>query len=161
LDFAAARLQVLPGLPRILPTDLLPGGPSLFRMSFQYPHVLRRHLFRRNHLCLQQRLATTVRCLSWDFQRSPLRCTLLKSPLPPRHRCRRFETSRTTARLCSASTVFHRLDGFRLFNPARLLHRAANHGVPGVLLISRPTPHQTVPPSEVFSPFLAVLSRYA
>jgi hypothetical protein len=52
----------------------------------------------------------------------------------------RFETGRTTACLRSAFTVFHRPDGLRLFDPARLLHRAANHGVPGVSKPLQPLP---------------------
>lgn len=161
LDFTAGRRQVQTGCPECLLTDLSPGGLSLFRMCCQYPLVLRRRLFRRYHLCLQQWLATTIRCLSWDFQRSPLRRSLPKNPLPLQHCCCRFVMSRTTAHPRSVSTVFHRLDGLRLFDPARLLRRAANHGVSGVLMVSRPSPHQTVPPSEVFSPSLAVLSRIA
>jgi hypothetical protein len=69
--------------------------------------------------------------------------------------------SGTTARPRSASTVFHRPDGLLLSDPARLLHRAANHGVPGVLTVFRLSPHQTVLPFEVFSPVLAIVSRNA
>jgi len=74
-------------------------------------------------------LRATVRCLSWDFQRSPLRRTLLKSPLPPRHRCRRFEMSGATVHLRSVFAVSHRPDSFRLFNPAHVLQCAADHEV--------------------------------
>jgi len=73
--------QVPSGDPEHLPTDLQPGGSSLFRLIDQYPPVLRRRLFRRYHLCLQPWLAATIGCLSWDFQRSPLRRSLPKSPL--------------------------------------------------------------------------------
>jgi len=34
---------------------------------------------------------------------------------------------------CSVSVVLRHLDGFRLFDPARMLQRAADHGVRGVL----------------------------
>lgn len=149
----------LPGFPRRLLTDLLPGGPSSFRINASTLLCFDVAFFDATISASNGGLRPNVGCLSWDFQRSPLRRTLPKSPLPLRHCCRRFVTSRTTAHPCSVCTVFHRPDGLRLFDPARVLRRAANHGVPGVLMISRPSPHQTVLPSEVFSPFLAVLSR--
>jgi len=68
-----------------------------------------------------------------DFQRSPLRRSQSKSPLPRRHCCLRFGSDGATVQPCSASAVSHRPDGFRLSNLARLLRRAANHGVRGVL----------------------------
>jgi hypothetical protein len=56
-----------------------------------------------------------------------------KSPLPRRHRCLRFGSDGATVQPRSASAVSHRPDGFRLSDLARLLRRAANHGVRGVL----------------------------
>lgn len=153
--------RFVPGFPGFLLTDLLPGGSSIFRMLTSTLVCFNVAYFDITISASNSGLRPSAGCLSWDFQRSPLRRLQPKSPLPHRHCCLCFGTSRTTARPCSAFTVFHRPDGFRLFDPARLLHRASNHGVSGVLMISRPSPRQTVPPSEVFSPFLAVLSRYA
>jgi hypothetical protein len=153
--------RFVPGFPGFLLTDLLPGGSSLFRMLTSTLLCFNVAYFDVTISAFNSGLRPGVECLSWDFQRSPLRRLQPKSPLPRRHCCLCFGTSRTTARPRSAFTVFHRPDGFRLSDPARLLHRASNHGVSGVLMISRPSPRQTVPPFEVFSPFLAVLSRYA
>ena len=85
---------------------------------------------------------------------SVVRCRRVHSRcdcLPLKACFRRFETGRTTACLRSAFTVFHRPDGLRLFDPARLLHRAANHGVPDVSKPLQPLPtRRSCPPK--FSP---------
>jgi len=91
-----------------------------------------------------------------DFQRSPLRRALLKSPLPRRHCCRHFGTNGATARPCSVCAVFHHRDGFLLSNPAHLLQCAADHGVRDVLCgLRNRRLIALVLPFEVFSPFPA------
>lgn len=102
-------------------------------------------------------LRETIGCLSWDFPKiAPPPDPLPKSPLP------------RTASLppasgegepppppCSVSVVLRHLDGFRLFDPARLLHRATDHGVRGVssglrsrLPTTRSRPSKSSPPSR-------------
>jgi hypothetical protein len=79
-------------------------------------------------------LRVTTECLSWDCPKiAPPLYTCRRVHSREWHCCRRFETSGTTVHLRSAFTVSHRPDGLRLFDPARILQRAANHGVRDVL----------------------------
>jgi hypothetical protein len=104
-------------------------------------------------------LRAAVRCLSWGFPKiAPPSCAVEESTPAPialpdisaRHRCRCFGTDGATASPCSVSAVSHRPDGFRLSNPARVLQRAADHEVHGVLKRSAKT---------VASPCLSCLSK--
>ena len=102
-------------------------------------------------------LRETIGCLSWDFPKiAPPPDPLPKSPLPR-------VTSLPPASgegeppppPRSVSVVLRHLDGFRLFDPARLLHRATDHGVRGVsnglrsrLPTTRSRPSKSSPPSR-------------
>ena len=70
-------------------------------------------------------------CLSWDFQRSPLRRIQPESPLPAPQSPKGAAPSGASSQLAPRSVlvVFHHPDGFLLPNPARMLQRASGHGV--------------------------------
>ena len=102
-------------------------------------------------------LRETIGCLSWDFPKiAPPPDPLPKSPLP------RVTSLPPASEGCepplpprSVSVVLRHLDGFRLFDPARLLHRATDHGVRGVssglrsrLPTTRSRPSKSSPPSR-------------
>jgi len=102
-------------------------------------------------------LRATVRRLSWGFPKiAPPSCAAEESTPAPvfalqestaaKDSHRNFGTSGATADPCSVSAVFRRPDGLRLSNPARILQRAADHGVHDVLKRpARPSPHRVSP----------------
>jgi len=133
LAFATARREVLSGFPYASSRTLHRADPSPFEQ------VIRTLLHFASPFPTPPSPPPTGPCgppsdaSPGDFQRSPLRRTLLKSPLPWRHRCRHFGSNGATVRPCSVFAVSHRPDDFLLSNPARVLQRAADHEVRGVL----------------------------
>jgi hypothetical protein len=157
--FAAARRGVS-WSPRRPFTDRSSGSHLPFRVDDLHLLVLDVAFSDAISSASNRTLRASVGCLSWGFPKiAPPSYAAEESTPAASIAARSFETDGATACPRSVSTVFHRLDGLRLFNPAHVLQCAADHGVPGVLTVFRLSPHQTVLPSEVFSPFLAVPSR--
>jgi len=123
---------------RVAPTPLhgpFTGLTPFLSNGVQDPPVLRVTLADATIFASDRALRVPAGCLSWDFQRSPFRRSLPKSPLLRRHCCRRFGMYGAAVHPRSIFAVSHRPDGFRLFDPAHLLQRAADHGVRGVLAV--------------------------
>jgi hypothetical protein len=127
----AMRFRQFPGR---RPADLSPGRPPLLRVGDRDPPVLRVASSDATIFAAESSLAGNLRLPLLGFSKDrPSAGSLSKSPLP-RTSSLTPASGRTVPpfRPRSVSVVLRHLDGFRLFNPARLLHRAADHGVRGV-----------------------------
>lgn len=168
MAFAAARPEVLSGFPYASPR-------TLHRAAIRpFDRIIRTLLCLSSHSPTLPSSPPTGPCepLSdaspGDFQRSPLRRFQSKNPLPRRHFCLRIGMYGATVHPRSVFAVSRRPDGFRLFDPARLLRRAPDPEVRGVLsslrncrLTTRFRPSKSSPRPELPLPAFAARSRCA
>ena len=163
LAFATARREVLSGFPYASSRTLQPGRPRSFRSWYRDPPVLHVAFSDATISASNGALrATSNASPGVSKDRPSVECSrrvhshrgvpVRKQSLPKDSR-RSFGTSGATADPRSVFAVFHRPDGLRLSNLARMLQRAADHEVHVVLSgLREPSPHRAVLPFEVFSP---------